>query len=1087
MPRTALHSLIWSSDQSHYELYTHSHLEQCFRPEDEEAWFTWLEAHSSFAFQGQVARLNVHKEARPRGQLYWYAYRFTRNRTLKHYLGRSARVTFAHLEDVARVDQNPPPSQTKRGPITDSSSDSGYESSKGSMPVLQTKFAPPRLPTSLVERSRLLTELDMILSHRLTLVSASAGSGKTTLLSAWVAASSQTIAWLSLDALDNTLTRFWGSVIAALRICLPKIGEEALIMLHSPQPPPLSTILAILLGEMEQVGREIILILDDYHVISEQIIGESLLTLLDHLPANLHVVLSSRTDPELPISRFRVRGQTLEIGDSDLRFTREETASFLLQVMGLPLSKEDVATLQKRTEGWIAGLQLAALSMRKRNDPGAFVQMFAGSHRFVLDYVQEEVLQRQPMPVQRFLLQIAVLNRMNAAICEAVTQDTTSQQLLEWLERNNLFVAQLDEQQQWYRLHDLFREALLIRLRAGQPELLPVLHQRAARWYDEQGYIHEAIMHALAAADYSFAVSLIERAAEQFWLTGEATTVQNWVLALPDAVLHIHARLALNATLRLLNSVHMSTEAMYNRTRTVVEQTIARIEGILRRAPEQVVSDAEGLVIRRLSLLRALIEAIEICKLGDKERLRILSQEIEKLPQDEEVIWNLIPLSFIFWLNYTLLGESAFLVPRLLEVRQQAIRAGDQLATIRVMLWLASVYVTTGQLYLAHQEALSALALVEQIGGHTAMAGYLYGTLSEVYYAWNRQEEASDALNWMLHIGHGWKQVDLLYLGEEFLAQLSLAKGDLAAAQQALQKLETLCEREGLNKAVPLISTLRVQWWLAQGHLAEASDWAAQTTFHSATWDFIRKEEFLTLIRVYFAQQQYPLAVEMLERWRQSLDQPGNSSLTIKFLTLYVVALHYAGKREQARVVAARLLSMTEPEGFIRVYLDAGEQMKQVLKTLLEEDHASTVSISRSYVSRLLAAFGREEQKRVLRAGTHPVSKQGIMPHLRSSRDLDSESLMAASGEQRQGSEQEQRELTRSTFSTVQPWRFEPLSRQELRVLRLLAAGRTYGEMAEALIVSLNTIKTQVSSIYRKLGVSRRAEAIVQARRLHLL
>src|SRR6266568_3788788 len=495
MPKPASHTLIWSAQSKTYALLCPDSSPQSLVPGNEEPWLAWLTTHSSFSFQGQYGHLSVLKESRQRGAGYWYAYHTTQSRTRKRYLGRTAMVTLARLEKVAQeLSSSPSPAILTPEPAALSLEQKGV--------LLSTKLSPPRLPSSLVERSRLLRDLDAVRSHHLTLVSASAGSGKTTLLSAWAAASSARrgvrgraggleppVAWLSLDALDNEPIRFWASVIAALRTCLPTIGETALAMLHTPQSPPLSTILTALLNELLGEGRALTLILDDCHVITHPVIHETLLFFLDHLPPTLHLVLATRTDPELPLSRLRVRGQLLEIRDRDLRFTGAETASFLTQGMGLALSKEDVTTLEHRTEGWIAGLQLAALSLRKHEDLSSFVKNFAGNHRFVLDYLQQDILAQLSGTLQDFLLQTSILTHMHAALCQAVTLLPTqerNQEMLEALERANLFVVPLDDQRQWYRFHDLFREALLARLQASQPDRVPLLHLRAARWYEMQ-------------------------------------------------------------------------------------------------------------------------------------------------------------------------------------------------------------------------------------------------------------------------------------------------------------------------------------------------------------------------------------------------------------------------------------------------------------------------------------------------------------------------------------------------------------------------------------------------------------------------
>src|SRR6266566_2871772 len=1068
-------------ERERYELHLHGQLQQCFQGGDDDVFSRWLEEHTAFAFVGQAGRISALKEARPGGVGYWYAYRTQNRHTRKRYLGPSAKVTLARLEQEAlELSRSPSDHRAATGQARKRTASSPQVEQRGTL--LSLRLSPPRLPGSLVERSRLFGELDAAFSHPLTLVSAAAGSGKTTLLSAWVAASPQVLsrggtkqglerrgaepayAWLSLDEADNDPIRFWLSVIAAVRVCLPTFGEAAREMLHSPQAPPLSTILTTLLDEMEQVDREFILILDDYHVISEQTIHESLLVLLNHPPANLHLVLSTRTNPALPLSRFRVRSQMVEIRDQELRFTRQEAANFLLEGMGLPLSEEDVVTLAARTEGWIAGLQLAALSLRKRQDLSAFVKDFGGSHRYLLDYVQQDILAYLPRTLQDFLHQTSILTRVNAAVCQMVTaapDEPACQQMLEELERANLFVVPLDEQRQWYRFHDLFREALRARLHASQPELVPLLHLRAANFYEAAGELREAIAHALAAPDYSLAASFMEQAAPAFWLSGEARTVHTWVFSLPDPILHAHIRLALDAALRFVNSANLGNETLYASMAAQVEHTFARLEELLQSKREMALSDTEvALIGRRLRLLRALIETRAIIQHGDTERLRQLAQETEALPQDEEVGWNIIPLFLTFRLIAVLQSEGASLISRLLAAKQQVAEAGDFLATIRVMSWLALAYTQSAQLHQAKRECLEGLRLAEHIGGRTFQAGYLYYQLFEVSFAWNRLEEASDWLKRLQRIAQDWQQVELLVRGEICSGRLALARGDLETAQQALQRLEALLEQEGFAYHAPWVSMLRVQWWLAQGNLAEASEWATQAMFSVDAWDPLRKGEMLMLVRVSLAQHKYAQAIEMLEHWSQYLDRSADCETAIQFLALRVVALHQAGKREQAAHVAARLLAMTEPEGYIRVYLDAGPPMKHVLKALLAalqdgEPGAPAVSISRSSVLRLLAAFEQEEGRSTRGRDAPPVTTQKILPH--------------------------------SPQNAVQRGLIEPLSRQERRVLRLLVAGRAYAEIAQELIVSPNTVKTQVSSIYRKLGVSRRAEAIAKTSQLHLL
>ncbi len=1068
MPKPSAYALIWSEEHQCYNLHLHGQLYQSFPLHDEPAWLAWVQEQTTVAFYGQAGHLSLIKEARPRGSSYWYAYRRLARHTSKRYLGPSARLTFAHLEQIA--------TQLTRSSSSSAQTPEHKVPSSGEQrsPLLSARLSAPRLPNWLVKRERLLRELDAVLAYPLTLVSASAGSGKTSLLSAWVDTSRLrtskalgtrarlAVAWLSLDTLDNDPIRFWASCIASLQSHLSTLGEEALALLHAPEAPPLSTILVALLNEIMHLDQEVILILDDFHLISDQTIHEGLHFALHRLPANLHLILLTRTDPELPLARLRARGQLLEIRSSELSFTQEETTSFLLHCMGLPLSEEDVTILHSRTEGWIAGLYLAALSLRKQQDLSRWVSDFAGSHRYLLDYVQQDILAGLPVPLQLFLLQTSILTRMNAALCQAVTAasgEAACQEMLEALELANLFVIPLDSSRQWYRYHDLFREALRTQLHATLPELVPLLYQRAARWYETQGEWREAVTHALAAPDYPLAASLIEQAAPHYWLNGEARTIQNWVLALPDPILCTHVRLALNAALRFHNSVHISTKTVHAHMAAQVQRTITRVEAILHSQQVHVLAEAEVAVIkRRLCLLRALIEVRAVKARGDKERLRVLTHELEAFPPDDEVSWKLIPLSFTFWLALSLQQASALLVERLREARQWISEARDPLATFRVMTWLATAYGEAGQLHQAHQECLSALTLLELISGGTPVAGYLLFPLFNVYYAWNRLEEASDVLHLLLRIAQDWQQVELLVIGERSAARLALARGDLCTAQEALQKAEALFEQEEFAYNVRWMEEIRVRVWLAQGNLSEASAWAAQTTLSPQSWDPMRKWEVLLLARVALAQQKSALAVETLERFSWHQDQPADIEKTLEWMALYVAALSHAGKIAQARTVVTRLLAMTEPEGYIRVYLDAGSSMKQALKMLLEappECDACTNAIPTSYVLRLLAAFEQEEGRFTRESDVSSATMHTAFPH--------------------------------SPQNPIQQELIEPLSRQEQQVLRLLVAGQTYAEMAQARIVSIHTIKTQVSSIYRKLGVSRRAEAILATRQLHLL
>src|SRR5438874_750288 len=404
-------------------------------------------------------------------------------------------------------------------------------------PILATKLYLPRLRPNVVSRPRLLERLNEGLHRKLTLIAAPAGFGKTTLVSAWVAGCDRQVAWLSLDKGENDPARFLAYLIAALQTIAATIGDGVLGVLQSPQPPPTEAILTALLNEITTLPDNFVLVLDDYHVIDAKAVDQALTYLVEHLPPQMHLVIATREDPQLPLARLRSRGHLIELRAADLRFTPSEAVEFLNQVMGLSLSAEDIAALEDRTEGWIAGLQLAALSMQGHQDVPGFIRAFAGDHRYIVDYLVAEVLERQPAPVRSFLLQTSILDRLSGSLCDAVTGQEEGSERLEALERGNFFVVPLDDKRHWYRYHHLFAEVLSVHLMAEQPDQVATLHRRASAWYERHGSAVDAIRHALAAADFARAADLVELGVPAMARNRQEATLLGWLKVLPDEVL----------------------------------------------------------------------------------------------------------------------------------------------------------------------------------------------------------------------------------------------------------------------------------------------------------------------------------------------------------------------------------------------------------------------------------------------------------------------------------------------------------------------------------------------------------------------
>ena len=589
-------------------------------------------------------------------------------------------------------------------------------------PLLATKLHIPPPRPNLVARPRLLERLDQGLATRLILLSAPAGFGKTTLLSAWLAGSPSSASWVSLDAGDNDPVRFLNYLISALRTTELEVGEVALQLLRSPQPASIASVLTLLINELATLAEDVVAVLDDYHLIDTPAVHDIIAFLLEHLPpppGGMHLVIATRVDPPLPLARLRARGHLSEIREADLRFTIEETAAFLNQTMGLRLSVEDIAALEARTEGWVAGLQLAGLSLHglARDDIAGFIEAFAGTHHYIVDYLVEEVLSRQPEAVQSFLLQTSILERMSGPLCDALTQRADGQAMLERLEKANLFLVPLDKQRRWYRYHHLLADVMRQQLKASEPGLVPELHRRASRWHEQNGDTDESIQHALAARDWTRAASLMDEVSYEAWLNGEIVKLQGWVKALPESVSSMYPRLA----------IYYAWAAVVTGRYDESEKDLAQIE--------PAIQDNPALQVDWLAVQVFLARAK-----GHQGRAIALAQKALELPETG----NLVSRSLLA-LGLTIACWDVGRIQETLAAAKEAIRlaeqAGNWHARAIMLAFFGLAQAALGNLRLALEIYQQAVRQQPGVPNWTG-GGFAQVCLAALYYEWDELDRA---------------------------------------------------------------------------------------------------------------------------------------------------------------------------------------------------------------------------------------------------------------------------------------------------------------------------------------------------------
>jgi LuxR family transcriptional regulator, maltose regulon positive regulatory protein len=902
--------------------------------------------------------------------------------------------------------------------------------------LVSTKLRPSQGRPKLVARPQLTAMLERESGRKLTLISAPAGFGKTTLLVDWLRGredGDQSVAWVSLDEGDNDPVRFLTYLVAALRRTVGEgFGEGVLAALRSPEPPRMEAVLGAFVNELDDLPGEVAVVLDDYHVIDSEAVHGVASFLLEHLPPNVHLVISSRIDPPLQLSRLRTRNQMTELDAAHLTFTSEEAASFLNTVMGLELSAEDVAMLEERTEGWIAGLQLAALSMRDRKDVPGFIKAFSGSHRDVLDFLAEEVLRRQPERVQEFLLETSMLDHLTGPLCDALTSRSDGQEMLERLERENLFVVPLDEERRWYRYHHLFADFLRTRLERQSPERVSEQHCQAAAWYEQDGLISEAVGHALAAEDHERAADLIEQGIAEMWRRGEVMTLLGWLEVLPEGAKRRRPRLLLE-----------------HATALMVVGRLDEVEPLLREAEHAAggsradsVGDQvdTGEAHRRYVLgYVATIRAWRTVRLGDPQgAIELARQALALLPEDDSRSRNIAAFSLAG--AYQDAGDLAAASAVFAEISERGLAAGHDYMALGAMAHQAELQMARGRLREAELILQRALQLAAERGGASLHAtGEVHVTVGQLSYEWNDLDSAAHRLKEGMELARRISRFDTLVDAYIALSRVQRARGDVEGTLEATQEADRLAQRSGVGEEIVKAAVWKARLHLTMGDLATAAIEQDRATGVSGRVPHsVQDIERIGLARLLVAREEHDEALEMLARLREAAEASGKTGKAIEILALEAVALQAKGEKEQAVGILARALALAEPEGYVRTFADEGSPMAALLSEVLDAKQRGRLvpDVPAYYLRKLSAALERDASSAAAPAG----------------------------GELR-----------------------EPLSERELEVLALLAAGKSNRQIASELFVALSTVKTHIKNIYGKLDVRNRMQAVSRARELNLL
>jgi LuxR family transcriptional regulator, maltose regulon positive regulatory protein len=901
--------------------------------------------------------------------------------------------------------------------------------------LLTSKYRVPSRGLNGVTRPRLTQRLSAASHTRLTVLVAPAGFGKTTLLTEWLAnlpPGAPSVAWVSLDGRDNDPSLFWTYVVTAMRSAVDGVGAAALQLLASASPST-DAALAALLNDLGALPEDLLLILDDYHLIEATEVHDGIAFLLEHQPAQLRVVLATRTDPPLPLARMRARGQLSELRAADLCFTVEESAAYLNGTMGLGLSEGDVAALDGRTEGWIAALQLAALSMQGREDVSAFIAGFAGDDRYIVDYLGEEVLARQPGDVRNFLLVTSILERLTGSLCDAVTGRGDGRARLVALERANLFLVPLDDRRQWYRYHHLFADVLQAHLLEERADLVAELHRRAGVWFEAAGDTAQAVNHALAGGDLGRAADLMELAMPVMMRERREAELAVWVRSLPEEVVRLRPALGVGFVGALTRASDFDS---VDRRLSDVERSLRSEDGSWPEQPPPglVVVDREEYrsVPARIAMYRAALALGH----GDLDGTVAQARQALALARPDDDLSRASASALAGLASWTR-GDLAAAHAAYTQTVERLAHAGFDADVLGCCITLGDIRRTQGRLEEALRTYQEALDLAPPTAGAPALRGSadLHVGIAGVLLERDDLAAAAEHLAVGDRLGEDNGLPQNPYRSRVVLAGLREAEGDLDGALELLDQADRVHVGDYLPNVRP-VPAVRARLRLRRGELSHAERWARNR--HLSARDelsYLREYEHLTLARLLLARHRalrdttaLGEALDLLERLLAAAEAGERGGSVLELLLLQALAHQARGDTRAALAALDRAVTLAQPEGYVRLFADEGPPMAALLKALTRRSDAP------GYVRRLLAATTRREYR--------PAPASALV---------------------------------------------EPLSDRELDVLRLLGTDLDGPDIARALSVSLSTVRTHTRNIYAKLGVSSRRAAVRQAHDLNLL